>query len=346
MAYAFPSQTNTFVRTFDVTGKLVVNFSRNPKDFLVNKLAKITPTDKTAGFYAKLNPDTAARIVNAKGHVWHDGQPRPVTPGDQAEFDYKPFQQTRYAYQAPIGYMASDQADLPLIEVMSQQQAARAMTFRATKLYEVAYNTANYDSTHVATATALGGGKWDVATNTAPYIQKTLQAVARQIEKDTIGAVKYDDLTLVISPTIAQAIAQSQEYRDTLKQSPFADGMLTGQGNINRAYGIGELLYGMKVVVDPTIRVSTKTGAASTTRGYVSSDTTALVIARPGDLVNVGVAASDFSSFHFFTYSKDEMNVEVIDYPIDRRRLVTVTDTFECQLVAPEATFAITATNG
>ena len=62
----FPSGSNTYIPSFDATGQLVVSFSRNPKDFPLNKCITITPVKKSSGYYLKLNAEQAARVTNTK----------------------------------------------------------------------------------------------------------------------------------------------------------------------------------------------------------------------------------------------------------------------------------------
>jgi hypothetical protein len=45
---------------------------------------------------------------------------------------------------------------------------------------------------------------------------------------------------------------------------------------------------------------------------------------------------SAFSTVHFFVYGPDEMKMETMDQPFDRRQVVLMTDCFDCKIVAPE----------
>ena len=50
MAAVYPSGTNTYLPSFDATGNMIVSFSRNVKDFALNKYVTITPVTKSTGY--------------------------------------------------------------------------------------------------------------------------------------------------------------------------------------------------------------------------------------------------------------------------------------------------------
>ena len=94
----FPSGSNTYVPSFDATGQLVVSFSRNPKEFPLNKYIAITPVKKSSGYYLKLNAEQVARVTYAdlKDHVWHDGNDAPHGEWNNEKFEWLNFNTTRY----------------------------------------------------------------------------------------------------------------------------------------------------------------------------------------------------------------------------------------------------------
>lgn len=327
-----------------VAAGLIVNYSRNPKDFLVNELVKLTPVDRQIGRFPKLRPQEAARLLGADYRRWSDGGNRPVSDFNKDQWEFISYETRRWGEAIPMGYLGIEQADFPVVEAQQQSLAMRAMLFRAKSFYTVLETTGNYLSGHNDTATNFGSGKWDVATTSNRYIQNTLYAVARRIEKSTVGAVKMKDLTLVVSPTIAMQMAAAPEIAEGLIQSPFALGQISGDAQVNKQYGLPETLYGMKLRVDPTIEVSTQMNTSATaTADYVASATTAYVIARPGDLVNNSGIASDFSSVHCFVYKSEEMLAELLDDPFNKRKVAALTDNFEMKWVAGESTVRITA---
>jgi len=327
-----------------IAAGLIVNYSRNPKDFLVNELVKLSPVDRQIGRFPKLRAQEAARLLDEDYRRWSDGGNRPVSDFNKDQWSFVSYETTRWEEAIPLGYLGMDQADFPVLEAQQQSLASRGMLFRAKKFYALLETTAIYPTGHNDTATNFGGGKWDVATTANNYIQKTLNAVARRIEKSTLGAVKMKDLMLVVSPTIAMQMAEAQEIRETLIQSQWAMPLIAGEAPVNQQYGLPNTLYGMKLRVDPTIEVSTQMNVTGTaTADYLSSATTAYVVSRPGDLVNNAGIATDFASVHCFVYKDEEMLAEVLDDPFNKKKIAALTDNFVMKEVATEATVRITA---
>src|ERR1051326_3751663 len=98
MAAAFPSGFNTFVPSFDATGKLVVAYSRNPKDFAINKWVTMIPVKRSVGYYLKLTAENAARILssNVSDFLWTDGNDAPHGEYNTESFNFQLFNTIRY----------------------------------------------------------------------------------------------------------------------------------------------------------------------------------------------------------------------------------------------------------
>jgi hypothetical protein len=125
------------------------------------------------------------------------------------------------------------------------------------------------------------GGKWDVATTSNNYIQKSINYGKIAIHRNTLGAVKTEDLHLVISPALALLMAQSQEIVDYVKQSPFALAQIKGDAPAqNGKWGLPDQLYGVNIEVEDTVYVGTKRGE-TTTYSDVMASTIAALIPRP-----------------------------------------------------------------
>ncbi len=345
--------TNVYIPTFlgGQTAELIVSYARNPKKFAVNQLATITPVKTQGGAWLKLRPEALARLLTNLGEsVWVDGQPRPMGPQNKQDFNAVYYEAQRYCETAPVGYMERDQAVWPIQDTQTQVLAHRAMTRRALGLYNVALNSANYLSSHVQSATnwsaigGLTGGLWQNGTDSNPFIQNTLMAVAEQINLDTMAAVQPDQLTLVVSPRAARIMAQAQEIRTYLARSvsalPYLQSNIEGQ---RKNWLLPAELYGFTVVVDPTIQITSGRLVVPGAGQYVATNNSAIVLAQPGDLgTNIGQETSSFSSFHFFVWQEGEMIVETFDEPINAREIVSVTDTWDIKMVAPETCCLIT----
>lgn len=347
MATSFASWTNTFVPTFagGATSKLIVEFSRNPKDFAVNALTTQVPVDKPIGYFLKIKPEAQARIINSpQSYVWPDGQPCPIQQENESDFQFVKYFAQRYAQTDFIGYRTAELADWDVEAQKARNLANRIMLMRTVKFYDLVQDSTLYDSSHVATATALGGGQWSAATSANRYIMNSLLAAAQIIVKDTVNAVGLKDLVLIVGPAVARKMAASAEIADYLAQSVPAEKFLTfenWQGQ-NKLYGLPPELYGMKIMVDETVKDTARIGATSN-KAFAPGDTSAYIITKPGSLSGPS-GGIGFSSVASFISKEWEMRTETIDVPIDARKILRVADEWDMQLIAPETAFLITST--
>lgn len=340
MAFAFPGGYNTYVPSFEASGQLVVAFSRNPKDFPLNKWATITPVKKSSGYYLHINAEQAARMVytdRPREFVWHDGNAAPRGGYSRESFEFKPFETVRYAFPFELGYKAVEQADWKILAYHAAVVAQDAMTVRSIQAVTTVTTSGNH--VNVATATALGGGVWSAGTGVNPIILKSLNTAAQTIFKATLGRVKPTDLVLLIDPVIADAMARSQELHDYLRESPFAMGEIRGdRPNYNMMWGLPERIYGFPIVVEDTVRVSNRKGATKAT-GFGMDGNTAVLLTRKGGLISEAGGPS-FSSLHIFSY--EEMTVEQKDDPDNRLHRGRVVDDYDIKLVSPASSHLIT----
>ena len=86
--------------------------------------------------------------------------------------------------------------------------------------------------------------------------------------------------------------------------------------NRNKFYGLPEQLYGIKLVVEATRKVTSKKGASSVTRSQVMPKTTPFLCSRPGGLVGVA-DAPNFSTLVLF--AQEEMTTETLRDNNNRR---------------------------
>ena len=342
MAFAFPSGTNTYVPSFDATGHLTVAFSRNPKDFALNKYISLTPVKKSTGYYMRITAEVAARVINSdklNEFVWHDGNDAPDGNWATESFSWFPYTTERYAYPFRLGYKANEQADWKILAVHSEFAAQDAMTARTLKVLTKALDTTGYDTGHFDTATNFGGGFLNAGTPTNPILKKALNALMFRIQKATLGRVKAKDMQIVMSPVLAEAISRSQEVHTYLKESPFALAQVRGDvESQNGMWGLPDHIYGYPIVIEDAVRVSSKKGAARSA-DYVLTDNKLLFLSRPGELTS-SAGGPSFSSVHVFSY--EDMTVEQRDDPDNRRIAARVVDDFGVELVSPASTAQIT----
>lgn len=342
MAAAFASGTNTYVPSFETSGHLTVAFSRNPKTFPINKYATITPVTKDVGYYLKVTVENAARVLNANlsEMVWPDAADAPDGVWNDESFAFALYGATRYAAAFRLGYLAEQQADWKIEAYYASMVAQQMMTGRTLQAHTLLQTAGSYDTGHSDTATNWSGptgGFWSAGTSTAPFIKRSLNKMSIQILQDSLGVIQPQDLVLVVNPTVAAAMGQSPEIHDYVKSSPLVekailDGSVAGK---NAAYGLPDMLYGIPVVIEDTVRVTTaKLPGTAATKAFVCDSNQAYLLARPGELVGQAGGPS-FSALHYFM--KEEMTVETKDDPDHRRKVGRVVEHYDTKIVASVA---------
>lgn len=341
-----PGPYNVYIPAFQgkQTANLITSYARDPKKFAVNKLLQRTPTELLSGNWLQVRPEAIARIfTDPNSVVWVDGQPRPKGTHNAQDFRAVPYQCIRRALTDYVGWETREQAVFPIQDVKLGALAHLMMTQRSQVFYTMALNSANYATSHVKTATqwsAIGGtgGFWSAGTPQNPIIKRSLANIANQIRLDTMDTVSYKNLTLVISPPAAIAMANSEEIHYYLARSPYALAQIRGdKESQNGEWGLPDKLYDMDLVVDGTLRTTSPRMTVPGTTLDIMDDNTALVMATPGALsANIGQVTSAFSSFHMFVYRGEEMVVETQDWPWDKKTDLSVHETYGMAVVAPE----------
>jgi hypothetical protein len=326
---------NTFVPSTNAlaTGALQVEFTRAVNTFPITKYAQIVPTQQMTGFYLRLDSDDNVRVTDVNEFAWPLGNDRPV--GKMNQHDFVSFTAARYAFPFYIPNETVKQAAWDVVAQHARSKAQLAMTARSMRTATALTGSAAVTSftnagNYYATGTANSGvGAWTASTGN--NIQRGIQTALQRISLATGGAVRGEtDIMMVISPTIANALSQTLEVRDYVKNYPAALPFLQGADTFAK-YGLPPNLFGVQVVVDDSVKVTTRKGAASTTRSFVYGNS-AVFVSRPGGLVGVEGSTS-FSTVQIFAF--EDMTVENWDDPYERRMEGRVIDNSTSELVAP-----------
>lgn len=313
MVAVFPSGSNTFVKDHEGSGRLVIDFSRNPKDFPVNQYAQVTPVKKTAGYYLEMTVEEAGRLLSTDGAEfrWADGADRPSGAHGTESFQFKEFRTERMSYDARLGEQAVDQAGWDISEQHLNIKAQQAMTSRTQDVVTCLTTTGNYASSHTSAVSSISGntGTWAASTTARQDIKRSLNYAAKKILADTLSAVRPRDLKLVLGVDEASALSECQEIVDYIKGSPHAFAQIKGEiENRNHLFGLPERLYGYDVVIEDSMKETGRKGATSNKTNIWPSGK-AVLCARPNGLVGVANAPS-FSTMTLFVYEKEEMLIE------------------------------------
>lgn len=345
---AFPGMYDVYIPGFDgaTQSRLIVSYARDPKKFAVNGLVTRTPTKLVSGHWLVLRPEALARVFQDPNYyLWQDSQPFPTGTHNAQDFRAVPYQCYRRAMPDFLGQQTEEQAVWPIMQTKQGVLAHLMMTLRATVFYNLMLNPANHLSSHVKTATqwsslngATGGG-WAQGTESNPIIQRTCKNVANQIRMDTLAAVNYKDLTLVLDPTAAIIMAGSQEIHSYLARSQFAFKQITGDENQNGEWGLPPKLYDMNLVVDPTLQTISGRLQVPGTFQDVMNYNTALFMAAPGAMsANVGQVNSGFSTTHMFVYKGQEMVTKTKYDDWNAFTKIGIFENYGMSIVAPETT--------
>lgn len=345
MVAAFPSSQNVFVKDHAATGNMVVDFSRN-EDWALNKYVQVVPVTKPAGYYLKMTIEEAARIINTDlaEFAWADNADAPQDNDGTESFEFKEFLTRRYKYGFRIGQRTEQVASWDITSQHSRLKGQQAMTARTLLAVTALTTAANYDSSHTSAVTSISGVSynWAQSTTASGSIKRSLNYAAEKILLDTNGAVDPSDLVLVMSPGCAKEISQSQEVVDYLKGSSdalaYLQGRLPSVKGTGPGFGMPVNLFGFNVVIEKTVRVSTRKGA-TTTRGYVLPDAKPFLCARPGALEGM-YGSPSFSTCTVFVL--EDMTVETKEDSDNRLVRGRVVDDIGVVMTAPVSGFLFT----
>ena len=337
----YPASSNTFIPSHEASGKLQIEFSRNPKRFSLNQYVHIVPVKQDTGYYLNITAEQAARMTDSSGRDkdWHDGAEAPTGDAETESFTWVPFTTARKAYPVQLGNKAVQQATWDIMATHSRIQAQRAMTYR-TQLAVTQLATAGNWGDNTSTATALVGGTLASSTSTVMYIKEAIQKVGIAIEKATLSTVDPDrDIMMVMNPNTATQISRSQEMVDFLKQSPAALAQVMGNIPLQTGKrGLPDILYGMNIVVENAVKVTSQKGATAV-RDYIMADGDIIFTSRPEGLEgSEGVPI--FSTITLFVF--EDMTVESKFDPDNRRTSVRVVDDFVAKVTASASGYLLT----
>ena len=345
MAPAYASQYNTWVPALEDSNRLLVDFSRNPRDFGVNKYMQIVPVKKTIGYYLEMTLEERMRLLDntLRNFAWPDGGDAPLGKHGTEGFEFKQFNAQRYAYPFTLGDLAIEQAAWDISAQHLDIKAQQAMTGRTQLAITTMTTAANYTTAHKK---SLATEQWDAATTANLNIKRNIDYGVKQILKATGSVVKRNQLMLVVSPGLAAAMAESQELVDYLKGSPTALAFVRGETSegaedAHALFGLPPVYAGVKIVVEDAVKVTSRKGA-TVVQAFLQDDALAFICARPGGLEG-RYGGPSFSTGTLFVYDHDDLSVEV-KHDVDNRKVAgRVVDTLASVMTAQISGFLFTS---
>jgi hypothetical protein len=359
--FRYPSSTNFM----PVSTAYIIGYVRRVEDFPMNRYIQLVQAPAPAFFYTQLDRDQSLRIRNIDEFLFADGADRPQTKANQFGFREQQCFTVRYDFATSIGNQALQQAEKQwnAKQVYLQGLASQAMLARTINLWQGSPSAAGagawlgldtvsmWPSTNTSDANTLNGGAgtWATASDdptNANYlaIRKSLLAAVQTIFAQTNGRVKWEDLRLVVSPTLARTMISTPELYNYIRQTEWAVDKIEKDGkNLNARFGLPPELYGLEVVVEDTpylndLPVASQT-VGSTSRSFVKADNKAVIMSRPGKLDSQ--VGPSFSTVQVYWY---EHQMQVFEYndPINLKTQMHVTDQYVPVLPAGESGYLIT----
>lgn len=337
-AYVYPGAYNVYQPSIEASGKLMVDFSRNPARFPVTSYTQIIKVEKNAGLYIRHDPDEAARALTATGDefIWADGAASPDNYIDK-EFQFPAYVTRRYAFPFSLGNLTIEQAAWDIVSNYAATAAALAMTQRARlALGKLTDPTQMTQTATAATLIGTGGTYLNTGSSTNPYLRLGLQAAMQQILLNTDGVVQPNDLMIVVNPVTAKLLAVSNEVIDFIKQSPFVTESLKFGGNY-AVWGLPDYLFGLKVIVEDTVVVTSNKGAARVSSFALPNDIV-LIVSKVG-----GLETTDGTFSTVAMFSMEEMTTETYADGLNRRLVGRVVEDIDFEIVSPISGYLITA---
>jgi len=347
LALQLPSASNVFVPGYgaELGLRLAVEYTRNWKDwpFLMCSTKHSIPTQ--THIFKRIDPTGQGRVIdNPQAYIFNDGDPRPMTGlGNQQPHEYVQVTAKRRSFSYYLGDLieefSPDEEQARVVNALGNA----AMTEMALDFYSVLNTAGNYLTGHTDTATNLGGGTWDAGTATNPIIKKTLAAVRQRIDRSSYGTIDPTDLILLVGPELADKMGRSAEIQDGFyRQEGFAEYLQYKTfAKQFHMYGLPPVLYGFTVLVDNTVRTSTKVLGSTTTTSFLPTTTNAYILTRPGALKGDN-GNTAFSSIGLFEVKGHELKVEVFPEPHNRRALIAAETYYTHEFTGKEGSFLVT----
>ena len=300
-----PSSTNGYLPI--ATGQ-VIAFVRKPKNFrTLNAIVQYTPSDLPTGVYARLDRDNGVRISNEDQFLWADGADLPSTAYFTSRFTAASFTTTRRAYPWMVGGQAQRNARLWNPKLTHMMEAlSLCLTLRTKRLIRL-LETAGTWNGNTATATALGGGKWNAGTVATPYFKNGLLQAAAVINTGTNGIMEIDSMVCVLNRNDAILLGQSAEIMAFLSGSVWTQQMIKDPFSaVNLQWGLPDKYQGVKLVVSTEPQVTenmNQTGnEATTNRGLIKTSGSAIIVCQPGTMDNE-LSERSYSTVQIFHYA-------------------------------------------
>lgn len=351
----FLSSTNGFIPK--ATGQ-AISYIKKESKWPLKDYCQFIESPATQGVYAIIDRDSPVRVVTDSEFAFEDGAESPTTNYNGLAFAWVPFVVWRRAYASMLGWQAIDMAkdSWKPLQHLTGSLLSVAYTNRTNRVVTLLQNPANWGQ-NTADVNTLnnGAGTWDQASDdpaSVHYnaIKKAILESVRQITLQTNGIVGMEDLRLLLSPGLAQAMANTAEIHNYLKNNSAASlPNLEGEKRFREKWGLPSMIAGLPIIIEDSVivgdRPASGVGAGtnvSSNRTFIKSDTSAVILSRQGG-IDGDYGSPSFSTLQLYWY-EFAAAVYAFSEMENFRERVMVVDQFQEILAAPESGFLLTNT--
>lgn len=315
---------------------VLVGFLNDPASFPYLRYTQKIPAPEVQFMYWLMNFDEPVRVPRENDYVWAYDDYRPTGKGFSVQGEWTETRTNRWDFPYTVGETTIRVWQKAGFNVRNMYDEVRSNQFqvhrawRAVKTLTNASWTANHtgtpqdllDTTNpVYFNQSLGNPTTPVGDHDERFlvIKRTLNKIKRRINLATNGAVKRNELLWVMPPVVAEAISETHEIHEALKQSRFAK-ELTESTNAND-WNIPDTYAGFTLVVEDTPRVKINQQAdgamadvtVTDEKDYILDTDTSYFVSRQGALKGI-YGGKNFSTLQLYHFGGDA-KVEAFSEP-------------------------------
>lgn len=334
--YAFSPATPRNVHISVPLTNFATDFARDRNRFLIETICPSLTVDKLQGKFWRFDSPEAFRIEDASEDNYAPGRGGGRPKRLELEINTDTYECLQYALSEEVPTVGEQNADFNLKRRIVQMLTSSMMTRRAKRTLDLVTTTGNMNNVDVNDITGTNGN-WTNGTQDDPNIQISFNHAVRTIQENTYNSVDEANIWCLINPEMAGAMAESEEVRDTVKQSLAGERMLLGQAPYSNAgrYGLPTQLYGVKIMVVPIRYISSiKKVPDSNTAAYIlDKDSAVFLNVEPPGLETL----STLTCFEFQPFITE-------DHPIPSEHISSVQTlhTYHVKITAKSSGYLIT----
>lgn len=366
--FSAPGYPNNYIPGYAGDGenqkRFIIGYTLDEASWATGNYLTVLGADKPRAFYPRYLSEDFARVPHATGldMVWANGAERPKA-GEDPRFTNEEYKLERYGKTGFVGDQTEEYSEIgSQVTLLQETYAGQARIFRTIMTQTEMTTSANYasgnyyadwgDLANDAVTQGYAAGYFGVAgtdtitsgTVNDPLIYKFFDHAVRKILLKSNGRIQSKDLIAVMNPTTAARLAKTQEIRVFNAQQSGSINYTQGKAPYEYwpTMGLPNPLYGLKILVDPTVKVAAKQDHVNAgTQAFAIPDGQITILARPGSITGVN-GSVPFSSLVLWQHKKDAMKPMTEVDPFNKRIKVGFEDMFVVKLVGGDISFNIT----